>query len=191
MGMNVARQLRYSYDDYLRSLEHSELKLEYCAGVIYAMAGGTPTHAELAAAAISLIRPLLLGQCTVYSSDARVRVETSDFSAFPDVTIVCGERRLSPVDANAIINPSVLIEVTSRSTEDYDRGEKLSHYQQLPSLRAVLFLSHRSRRVTLVERADDAKWTSRDFVDGERVTLVAPELTFAVTDLYAGVVLEP
>lgn len=103
--VSTACQLRFSYEDYLRSLEQSELKLEYCAGVIYAMVGGTPSHAELAAAIISLLSPALRGRCSVYTSDARVRVEASDFSAFPDVTVVCGERLVSPIDVNAIINP--------------------------------------------------------------------------------------
>jgi Uma2 family endonuclease len=188
--MSTARQLRYSYEDYLRSLERSELKLEFCAGVIYAMAGGTPAHAELGATAIALLRQALLGRCTVYSSDAKVRVETTDFSAFPDVSVVCGERRVSPVDGNALINPSLLVEVTSRSTEDYDRGEKLSHYQRLPSVNAVLFISHRERRVTVVERAERG-WTERELGPGDRVTLSQPAMSLAVDELYAGVTLEP
>src|SRR5262249_3158988 len=85
--------------------------------------------------------------------------ETSDFSAFPDVSVICGERRVSPIDGNALINPSLLVEVTSRSTEDYDRGEKLSHYQRLPSVCAVVFVSHRQQRVTVVERAERA-WSA-------------------------------
>lgn len=112
--MSTARQLRFSYEDYLRALERSELKLEYCAGVIYAMAGGTLTHAELAATATGLFGQAVLGRCAVFSSDAKVRVEASDFSASPDVSIVCGARQVSPIDANALVNPSVLIEVTSR-----------------------------------------------------------------------------
>ena len=188
--MSTARQLRYSYEDYLRSLEQSQLKLEYCAGVIYAMAGGTPTHAQLGAAAIAQFSAALAGRCTVYSSDAKVHVEASDFSAFPDVSIVCGERRVSPIDTNALINPSILIEVTSRSTEDYDRGEKLAHYQRLSSLRAVLFISHERQLVTVVER-EAAGWTDREAGPGARVILAEPSLSVEVSALYAGVVLEP
>ena len=84
----------------------------------------------------------------------------------------------------------MLIEVTSRSTEDYDRGEKLSHYQRLPSLRAVLFVSHREPRVTVVERGE-AFWTERHPGPGERVTLAQPALSVAVDEIYAGVTLEP
>jgi len=188
--MSTARQLRYSYEDYLRSLEQSELKLEYCQGVIYAMAGGTPTHAELGAAAIGLFRQALLGRCSVFSSDAKVRVEASDFSAFPDASIVCGERMVSPIDSNALINPSVLIEVTSRSTEEYDRGEKLSHYQLLPSLCAVVFISHREARVTVVERGVTG-WTERHLGPKDRVSIAQPAVSIAVEELYAGIALEP
>lgn len=75
---------------------------------------------------------------------------------------------MSPIDKNALVNPTLLLEVTSSSTEDYDRGDKLSHYKQLRSLQAVLFLSHRSRRVTIIER-QGAGWDERDLRGGEAV----------------------
>ena len=72
-----------------------------------------------------------------------MRIEATDLSTFPDVTVVCGERTVAGLDANAVTNPTLLVEVTSDSTEDYDRGEKLSHYKTLSSLRAVILISHR------------------------------------------------
>ncbi len=188
--MTTARQLRYSYEDYLRALDASELKLEYSGGLIYAMAGGTPAHAELSASIISVLRQALRGRCSVMTSDAKVRVESTDFAGFPDTTVVCGERQASRIDANAITNPTLLVEVTSRSTEDYDRGEKLGHYQQVPSLAVVLFLSHRERRVTVVERTTEG-WVTREVLDGGQVTLSTPEATFTVSELYEGVALDP
>lgn len=189
-NVTTAHQLHYSYEDYLRALEESEIKLEYCAGVIYAMAGGTLTHAQLCATVIGVLRQSLLGRCVVLSSDAKVRVDTSDFAGFPDASVVCGDRAASRIDANALTNPSVIVEVTSRSTEDYDRGEKLAHYQRLPSLRAVLFVSHRERRVTVIERLAGG-WASRELSMGDRVTLVEPAASFPVDELYADVTLEP
>ncbi len=79
--------------------------------------------------------------------------------------------------------------MTSRSTEDYDRGDKLSHYKQLPSLQAVLFVSHRERRITVVARTERG-WSETDVRGGETVTLPSPALTLAVDDVYAGVTLE-
>lgn len=182
--------LHSSYDEYLRMLERSEFKLEYCAGVIRPIAGGTITHAALGAAAARVLGIALGSGCRVFSSDLKVRIEASDLSTFPDVTIVCGPYTPSPIDPHAVTNPSLLVEVTSRSTEDYDRGDKLSHYKQLPSLRAVLFVSHRSRRITIVERTERG-WAEREVRSGERATLTTPALDIAVYDIYEGIELEP
>src|SRR5512138_2700284 len=152
--MSTARRLHHTYEDYLRTLEVSGVKLEYCDGEIYAMAGGTPAHADLAASMIRLLGNALLGRCRVSSSDLKIRIEATDLTTFPDATVVCGERQLSSLDRHAVVNPSVLVEVTSPSSEDYDRGEKLNQYKQLPSLCAVLLVSHRRPQVTVVERTE-------------------------------------
>lgn len=88
-----------------------------------------------------------------------------------------------------MVNPTLTVEVTSRSTEDSDRGDKLSHFKQLESLQAVVFVSHRSQRVTVIAR-EGATWKERDYRAGESLTLATPALTLAVNDVYAGVTLE-
>ncbi|HOU89459.1 MAG TPA: Uma2 family endonuclease [Polyangiaceae bacterium] len=188
--MSTARRLHHSYQEYLDLLQQNGTKLEYCDGEIFAMAGGTLAHAELGGAMLSWLRNALLGRCKVFSSDAKVRIEATDLSTFPDGSVVCGEPQTSAVDKNAITNPSVLFEVTSRSTEDYDRGEKLSHYKQLSSLQAVLVLSHRRPQITVVSRGDGG-WEVREFRAGEALTLSRPELTVAVDEIYRGVALDP
>ncbi|MEO7092855.1 MAG: Uma2 family endonuclease [Polyangiales bacterium] len=187
--MSNAKRLHYSYDEYLRLLAESSFKLEYCDGVIYAMAGGTPSHAALAAAVIGILRQPLRGTCTVFSSDLKIRVDATDLATFPDVSVVCGAPVTSPKDDNAVTNPVLIVEVTSRSTEDYDRGDKLSHYKQLPSLRAVLFVSHRARSITVVER-DGSAWSERELRGGEVVSLSYPSVTVSVDELYEGIALE-
>lgn len=188
--MGTAKRLHYDYADYLRSLEMSELKLEYCEGVIYALAGGTPTHAQLSAAIIVALHRVLPKSCRLSTSDMKVRIEASDLSTFPDVSVVCGEPTVSTIDANALTNPSILVEVTSKSTEDYDRGDKLSHYKQIPALRAVLFVSHRTRTITRVERTATG-WDEREFRAGEEVSLEMPKVSFAVDDVYESIKLDP
>lgn len=184
----MARGTHYSYQEYLASLALTKLKLEYCEGVIYAMAGGTPTHAELSLNTGAILKREL-AKCSVFSSDLKVRIERTDLSAFPDVSVVCGPRESSSVDRNALTNPVILVEVTSPSTEDYDRGEKLSHYKQLPSLAAVLFVSHRTQRITVVRRGATG-WEELEFRAGERLVLQTPALSFLVDEVYAGVTLE-
>ncbi|HEY5955046.1 MAG TPA: Uma2 family endonuclease [Polyangiaceae bacterium] len=187
--MSTARRLHHTYEEYLRTLEVSGVKLEYCDGEIYAMAGGTPAHADLAASILRLLGNALLGRCRVSSSDLKVRVEATDFTTFPDATVVCGERQRSNLDRHAVINPSLLVEVTSPSSEDYDRGEKLSQYKQLSSLRAVLIVSHRRPQITVVERTSGG-WQEREVRSGEMVSLDVPSLSIAVDELYAGIELE-
>jgi Uma2 family endonuclease len=187
--MSTARRLHYDYAEYLAALEASSLKLEYCDGVIYAMAGGTRAHAQLAAAMIVVLRSALPKSCQLATSDLKIRIDDTDLSTFPDVSVVCGEARTSLIDPNALTNPTIVVEVTSKSTEDYDRGDKLSHYKQVASLRAVLFVSHRSKRVTVVERTD-AGWSERDYRGGEAVALSIHGATFDVDAIYDGVTLD-
>jgi len=89
--MSTARRFHYSYDEYLAALEASTLKLEYCDGNIYAMAGGTPAHAQLAASMIVTLSRVLPAECRIATSDLKVRVEATDLSTFPDASVVCGE----------------------------------------------------------------------------------------------------
>jgi Uma2 family endonuclease len=188
--MSTAKRLHYGYAEYLSCLEVSPLKLEYCDGVIYAMVGGTRAHAQLCAAIIVALHRVLPKDCRLSTSDLKIRVESSDLSTFPDVSVVCGEPTMSAIDQHALTNPSLLIEVTSKSTEDYDRGDKLSHYKQIPSLKAVLFVSHRTRCVTLVQRTTTG-WNEREFRAGERLSLGEPAIDVGVDELYDGIALDP
>lgn len=187
--MTTARRVHHSYEDYLQLLRQNEAKFEFCDGEIFAMAGGTLTHGELGSVMNAVLRNKLAGTCRVFSSDVKVRIEATDLSTFPDVSVVCGEQQTAAIDKNALVNPSILVEVTSRTTEDYDRGEKLSHYKQIPSLRAVLFVSHRRKQITLVSRVADG-WTVRECRSGEQVVLGEPELSFEVDDVYGDIEIE-
>lgn len=187
--MTSARRLHYSYDEYLTLLDVSGVKLEYCDGEIYAMAGGTPAHADLGASITRLLGNHLLGRCRISSSDLKVHIEASGLSTFPDATVVCGERRVSALDRHAVVNPTILVEVTSKSTEDYDRGEKLSHYKQCPSVSLVLIISHRRAQVTLHERTSSG-WVVHEHRAGEVVEATSPAFSFSVDELYSGIQLD-
>src|SRR3954447_14765097 len=130
----LLHKLNYTYAEYLGFEASSNVKHEFLGGQIYAMAGGTPEHAALAAAAITLLGPQLRGgQCRPYNSDLRVRTPTG-LTTYPDVTIVRGPREIDGVDPLAVTNPRLIVEVLSRSTEEYDSGDKFAHYKAFPSL---------------------------------------------------------
>jgi Uma2 family endonuclease len=181
---SAARRVHHSYDEYL-ALEHgSPTKHEYLDGEIYAMAGGTPDHAALAGAVIRLIGARLPPGCRVFSSDLRVRIMATGLSTYPDVAVVCGKTERAPDDPIAVVNPVLLVEVTSGSTEEYDRGEKLRNYQAIPTLRDVLFVSHREPRLTLVCRNNEGRWISSEARGGQSIPLDSVSGTLAVDDVY-------
>jgi Uma2 family endonuclease len=182
----VTSARHYSYAEYLATLAETHLKLEYYEGCIYAMAGGTREHAALSVAIASLLRDALKGACTVLSSDAKIFVEATGLATFPDVSVLCAPPKDAAIDPNATTNPTLLVEVTSPSTEDYDRGEKTSHYKQIPSLRAILFVSHREKRVTVVER-EGSGWRETEVRSAEVVRLDSPACAIPVDSVYEGI----
>ena len=119
----TARRVHYSYQQYVALEEESSIRHEYLDGEIYAMAGGSPDHAALAATVIALLRAQLPPGCRVFPSALRVRVPETSLSTYPDISVVCGRTQRASDDALAVINPVLLVEVTSASTELYDRDE--------------------------------------------------------------------
>ena len=180
-SMSTARHLHYTYSDYLSVEAHGSIKHEFRGGEIYAMAGGTPEHGALAARAIAVLTRVL-PSCTILSSDVRVRMDASDLTTYPDASAVCGRVARAAEDAMAITNPTLLVEVTSPSTEDYDRGEKLSCYQRIESLKVVLLISHREPRIT-VWRRDGGRWMASEALRGERVEI--PGASFEVDEVFS------
>ncbi len=180
-----ARRVHYTYAEYLALEESSSVRHEFLDGEIYAMAGGSPDHAALSAAVIRLVGARLPPGCRAFTSDLRVRIEATGLTTYPDAAVVGGRTERSREDPLAVTNPVLLVEVTSPSTEDYDRGEKLRHYTGLPSVREILVVSHRTAEVTLHRRRDDG-WTMLTARAGEEVELQALAARFAVDDLYAG-----
>jgi len=180
-----ARLSWYSYDEYRRFEEATDAKHEYLDGQILAMAGGTPEHAALAVAVIGVLeRQLGGGPCYGFSSDLRVRVRATGLATYPDVTVVCGPLERDGEDPHAAVNPTVLVEVTSESTEAYDRGEKFTHYRQIPSLREYVLVSHRERGIERRWRDPDGTWRSENVGRGGTVELPSIGAALAVDAIY-------
>ena len=175
---------RYTYDEYLAFERSANTRHEFFDGEIYAMAGGTPTHAAISVNVSSLLREQLRGRgCQAYSSDLRIRVLETGLATYPDVTVVCGQRELDPEDRNTITNPVLLVEVLSPSSAAYDRGEKLEHYKRIPSLREVVLVAHDERLIEVWQRAGDGAWSRREARRGS-LTLASVPCTLAVDEVY-------
>jgi len=159
-------KINHTYAEYLALEASSNIKHEFLAGQIYAMAGGTPEHAALAAAVIGLLFPQLRGgACRAYDADLRVRTP-SGLATYPDVTVICGPSERDEADPQAVTNPTLIIEVSSRSTEEYDAGDKFEHYKTLQSLRQYVLVSHREHSLTVFTRAE-GEWGPSVVREGE------------------------
>jgi len=181
----LAPRHSYSFADYLATEEVSKVRHEFYAGEIYAMAGGSPEHAAMAAAiTTSLGRQLEGTGCRVYSSDLRVRVLATGLATYPDVTVICGPSIRDPESSTHVSNPKLVVEVLSPGTENYDRSEKLEHYKRIPSLSAVVLVDYRTELVELSSR-DDQGWSSARFGTGEQVPLAAIRCVLSVDAVYA------
>jgi Uma2 family endonuclease len=114
-------------------------------------------------------------------------VEAVGLATFPDGSVICGPLQQHPPSPRATaLNPMVLIEVTSDSSEDYDTGAKLEHYRMIPSLRDGIIVSHRERRISVHSRDEGGGWTQRTAIAGGRVAVPSLQVALVVDDMYRG-----
>jgi Uma2 family endonuclease len=176
---------RTTYAEYLTHEAASEVRHEYVAGQIVAMAGGAIEHGRLIARVqLELHRALAGRPCAVLASDVRVRIRAADRATYPDVLVVCGEVQRDPDDDHAIINPTVIVEVLSDSTTSTDRESKGPDHRRLPSLAEYVLVSQRARRVEVYRRSGPRQWTVEEVVAGERLALTSLTVELAVDALY-------
>jgi Uma2 family endonuclease len=179
-----ARQT-FSFEAYLELEEVSPVKHEFLAGEVWALAGGTPDHAAISVNVSTLVGTGLRGRaCRVYSSDLRVRVLATGLGTYPDVTVVCGKPEFDGEDRKqqTVVNPRLIVEVLSPSTANYDRGEKLTHYQRIASLQEILLVSHDERRVDVWRRASDG-WALQSVTAGS-VCLESLAVEIPLAEIY-------
>jgi Uma2 family endonuclease len=179
---------RFTFDEYIRLEEESGVRHEFARGQIFAMSGGTPEHAGVTANIARLLGNGLQGKpCRVFSPDLRVRVRATGLGTYADVTVVCGKIELEEEDpkGHTALNPRVLVEVLSPSTEDYDRGDKLGNYKLIPSLEEVVLVAHDRREVEVVRREVDGSWSRSIAGPGDVVCLTSIACTLVVSEIYA------
>jgi Uma2 family endonuclease len=180
-----ARRVSMSFADYVAAEAKSEIKHEWLNGEVRAMSGGTPEHSALAMALGRQLGNALEGRpCRVFSSDLRIRVLETGLSTYPDLSVVCGKLEVDAEDANSVVNPVLLVEVLSDTTEGYDRGEKFAHYRRIASLQELVLVSQHEPRIEVYTRTDDGAWKLREWRSGGRVELTSLAVSLAVDDVY-------
>jgi Uma2 family endonuclease len=179
---------RYTYADYVALELQSPTKHEFLDGEIYAMAGGSEEHSALAAEVLRALGNAIGDRpCRVHTSDLRIYVEAVGLATFPDGSVICGPlQQHAPSPSATALNPTVLVEVTSASSEEYDTGAKLEFYRTIPSLRDYVVVSHRERRITVHQRPEDGEWTTRVAIAGGQVTVESLAAELIVDAIYRG-----
>lgn len=183
-------QRRYTPAEYLAYEREAETKHEYIAGQILAMSGGSRAHARISMNLAQALGPLLRDRpCATYGSDLRVKVPARGMYTYPDVSVVCGEEQFDDAQADTLLNPTLIVEVLSRSTEAYDRGVKFEYYRTIPSLQEYLLISQDRILVEHFARAGDT-WVLTTISDLNAVVrLPAIGCTLALAEIYRKVLL--
>ena len=157
--MSTASKQHLTPAEYLKRERMAEFKSEYFYGEMFAMAGGSRWHGRIATNLVSRSDHLLRDTpCEVFGSDMRVKVTASRLYTYPDASIVCGEPQFEDQVVDTLLNPKVIFEVLSESTEAYDRGKKFDHYRQIPSLREYVLVSQTEPLVERYDRQPDGTW---------------------------------
>ncbi len=192
--MALAQRLPHiSETEYLRLERESETRSEYFQGEVFAMAGGSPEHSVIATnIAREVSAALKASKCVTYNADLRVKVEKTGLLTYPDLSVVCGEPKFLPEDRHTLLNPTVLVEVVSESTEAYDRGKTFEHYRQISSLQEYLLVSQTEPRIEQFIRQPNGDWTLRE-ASGVKAELRLPslEIVLKLSEVFAKVTFPP
>jgi Uma2 family endonuclease len=176
----VAERSKLSPEEHLAWERAQERKHEYFDGEVYAMAGGSPRHNYLCS--VVNARLIAATKCFVFTSDQHIRSRERRY-VYSDVSVVCGTPIVEHDDV--IVNPTLIVEVLSSETEQYDRGLKWDGYQTLPSLTDYVLVSQDRAHIEHFARAADAKWLYTAVGEGERITLTTG-VTLDVDAIFEG-----
>jgi Uma2 family endonuclease len=173
-------------EQYLEIERAAECRSEYLNGEIFAMAGGSVNHIVIASAAIVRIGQQLQGKpCTIAGSDLRVFCKPANILTYPDCVVFCGPRKYLDGQKDTLVDATVIVEVLSPSTKNYDRGEKFRYYRGLPSFVEYLLLAQDAIRAEHHVRQEDGSWLFREFNGPDSViALKSIGCTLHLGDLY-------
>ena len=176
----------YTVEEYMTFERQAEGRHEYLDGHVYSMAGESLAHSQICVNVAGELRAQLRGgPCQVLSPNMKVRAGEQNLFAYPDATVVCGEPLMQDEQADVLTNPTVVVEVLSRSTEAYDRGEKFFRYRQLESLKDYLLISQERPRVEHYTRQPDGRWLLSTASDLSAVVqLVSVNCELRLSELY-------
>lgn len=154
----LPKKKKYTPEEYLALEEKAEYRSEYVDGYIFKMAGGTEAHIQISYNVTRLFADKLRGKCRAYQSEMKVWVDQAGTFFYPDVTVVCGERNFHKGNTGIVENPILLVEVLSKSTEDYDKNDKFLTYRNVESFQEYVLISQNKPLVQRYVKQKDGNW---------------------------------
>ncbi len=185
-AMSTQAKTLLSPEQYLEIERAADSRSEYHDGEMFAMAGAPEAHNLIVGNAFGELRQQFRGRaCRVYQSEMRVRISATGLYTYPDVVAVCGEPRFTDDQRDTLLNPTLIIEALSPSTEAYDRGRKFEHYKTMESLRDYLLIATDRVHGDLYTRQADERWllTSVSRMQ-EYLTLDSVDARLLMSDIY-------
>jgi Uma2 family endonuclease len=188
MPADPALQLPMTRDAYLAMDRAAETKHELWDGTAYAMAGASLAHNRLVRNLLVALTQALAGsECEALPSDVRVRIPGQDRYLYPDLTVVCGPAQLEDNRKDTLLNPRVIIEVLSDSTEAFDRGQKFEAYRSIHSVAEYIVVAQDLARVDQFVRGTDGVWMLRPHAEHDTMHIGALGVDVPLANIYAGV----
>ena len=184
--MSLKPKTSFTPEEYLAIDRQSENKNEYFDGEIFAMTGASRRHNLISVnVAASLNTQLVDRECEVYASDMRVKVSPTGLYTYPDVVIVCSMPQFEDKEIDTLLNPSVVIEVLSKTTEGYDRGDKFGHYRAVESLAEVVLIAQDKHHVEHYTRQANGQWLLSETNNlQDKIRLTSIECELLLSDIY-------
>jgi Uma2 family endonuclease len=179
----------YTPEEYLKQEINADYKSEYRNGEIVPMTGGTTNHNELALNLAATLKLSLRGQgYKVYIGDVRLWIPEYRQYTYPDVMVIRGQPIYADNSKTTVMNPRLIIEVLSKSTQNYDQGDKFMYYRSIPEMQEYLLLDQKQHRVIQYTKTETGQWLLTEY-RGEDATLSVKAIEFElpITDLYEGV----
>jgi Uma2 family endonuclease len=157
--MSTQAKIYLTPEQYLEIERQAEQKSEYWQGEMFAMSGAAEPHNLVVPnITVQIHTQLRSRDCRIYSNDMRVRVSATGLYTYPDIVVVCGAPQFLDGRRDTLLNPTLIVEVLSPSTEAYDRGRKFEHYQSIPSLQQYLLVASERVHADLFTRQPDGLW---------------------------------
>lgn len=187
---NIAVKHYYSLEEYAELEKSSEERLEYFDGNVWSMAGASPTHEKIVGNTITALNIALRNRnCSIYSSNLRVRVPVYKPYRYPDVTALCEQPIFEDFyGLEVLVNPALIVEVLSPSTEAFDVGDKFTYYKSIDSFTEYLLISQIRPHVVLYTKRDEKVWLHQEYNSlDEIVCLSSLDCEISVAEIYSGI----